>query len=557
MKLAHLLPLSALLLGACGKSTGGLGPGTDAAAASLPGPPEEVPAEESPPNEEATEHDPAEPENQAAKDPADPSALGSPDTKDERDTGEERDANAGPEAGRVAERDASAPAAVTDASAPRDAAEQPVLDAAPPVVYRKTYHRDVRPLLEAHCGACHVASGIAPFALSTYAQVSPLGAAILASVESGSMPPYPAAAGCREERDARRLPATDLDTLRIWRDEGFPEGTASDYLTRGLPQSQNLGTPTRTLRLATPYTPDLTIPDDYRCFLLPGEFAADTYLTAIGIEPGVRGEVHHVVVYQIPASGLTQLSRYDAVDTTPGYPCFGGVNVTGAQNLYSYRPGATAMTFESGDAIFVERGARIVVQMHYNTQSIPAGGSALPDQTQVNMWNLPDGNLPTRVVARAQAISNFRIPAGQKDLSVSAATSLSTLSAYGRRGLFGAPTYVQGEIIGMTPHMHNLGTKISATLRRTNGATECLVNVPAWAFEWQLDYLFAAPLNYASGDQVQLSCTFDNSAEHQPVVLGQRVEPREVTWGEGSMDEMCLTHVWFRYPREAFLAAIR
>jgi len=557
MKPAQLFRLCTLVLVACGTRTGSSPVGTDAETVRLPSPEEErPPAEEPSPKAAPAEEGERPSAGPEAEDAADASQVLVPLGEEERDaSGALADAGE-PESGAPGERDGAAPVLPSNASSGHDGAESPP-DAGSPVVYRKTYHRDVRPLLEAHCGACHVAGGIAPFALSAYDQVAPLGPSILSAVESGSMPPYPAAAGCREERDARRLPAADLDILRIWRDEGFPEGAAADFVARPLPQSRNLGAPTRTLGLAAPYTPDVNIPDDYRCFLLPGEFEADTYLTAIGIDPGVRGEVHHVVVFQIPASGLAQLSRNDAVDAAPGYPCFGGVNVTGAQNLYSYRPGATALTLEPGDAIFIERGARLVIQMHYNTQSVPAGGSALPDQTRVNMWTLPEGSLPTRVVARAQAITNFQIPAGQKDVTFSATTSFATLSAYGRKGLFGTPTYVQGEIIGMTPHMHNLGTKISATLRRATGASECLVNVPAWAFEWQLDYLFAAPLAYASGDQVQLSCTFDNSAEHQPVVLGQRVEPRNVSWGEGSLDEMCLTHVWFRYPREAFLAAIR
>jgi hypothetical protein len=44
MKPAYLRPLSALMLGACGKGKGGLGPDTDAETANLPGLADDVPA---------------------------------------------------------------------------------------------------------------------------------------------------------------------------------------------------------------------------------------------------------------------------------------------------------------------------------------------------------------------------------------------------------------------------------------------------------------------------------------------------------------------------------
>ena len=43
------------------------------------------------------------------------------------------------------------------------------------------------------------------------------------------------------------------------------------------------------------------------------------------------------------------------------------------------------------------------------------------------------------------------------------------------------------------------------------------------------------------GDQFVLECHWDNSAANQPVLEGQRIEPRDLNWGEGTHDEMCLT----------------
>jgi hypothetical protein len=40
-----------------------------------------------------------------------------------------------------------------------------------------------------------------------------------------------------------------------------------------------------------------------------------------------------------------------------------------------------------------------------------------------------------------------------------------------------------------------------------------------------------------------VECHYDNSPGNQPVVDGQRLPPRDVTWGEGTHDEMCLSYI--------------
>jgi hypothetical protein len=48
------------------------------------------------------------------------------------------------------------------------------------------------------------------------------------------------------------------------------------------------------------------------------------------------------------------------------------------------------------------------------------------------------------------------------------------------------------------------------------------------------------PLELRAGDTVRLTCRWDNSAANQPIVDGVQQQPREVRWGESSLDEMCL-----------------
>jgi hypothetical protein len=46
------------------------------------------------------------------------------------------------------------------------------------------------------------------------------------------------------------------------------------------------------------------------------------------------------------------------------------------------------------------------------------------------------------------------------------------------------------------------------------------------------------------GDQLSVSCTWDNTAENQPVINGQRVTPRDRNWGARTQDEMCVAGIY-------------
>jgi len=42
---------------------------------------------------------------------------------------------------------------------------------------------------------------------------------------------------------------------------------------------------------------------------------------------------------------------------------------------------------------------------------------------------------------------------------------------------------------------------------------------------------------------LRLTCRYDNSPDNQPIVNGEQVAPRDVRWGEGTLDEMCLLYM--------------
>src|SRR5690606_36575567 len=110
-------------------------------------------------------------------------------------------------------------------------------------------------------------------------------------------------------------------------------------------------------------------------------------------------------------------------------------------------------------------------------------------------------------------------------------------------------------IVGVTPHMHLLGTQISAERVGQIGGDEpdqCIVDIPDWDFNWQRYYVIEEEQSVVvqPGEGVRLTCMYDNSQEHQPVVNGVQQEARDVRWGEGTLDEMCLVYLSEEVPWE-------
>ena len=66
---------------------------------------------------------------------------------------------------------------------------------------------------------------------------------------------------------------------------------------------------------------------------------------------------------------------------------------------------------------------------------------------------------------------------------------------------------------------------------------ECLVDVPRWDFNWQGTYQFSERVTVQTDDTIFLECHFDNSNGD-----------KNVAWGDGTEDEMCLGILYVSEP---------
>ena len=90
-------------------------------------------------------------------------------------------------------------------------------------------------------------------------------------------------------------------------------------------------------------------------------------------------------------------------------------------------------------------------------------------------------------------------------------------------------------IWSLYPHMHTLGQTLRVDVVPANSGSSCMLDVPRWDFGWQQFFNYAdGPVVVRGGDRIDISCGYDT-----------RGRTETVTWGEGTMDEMCLAFLYY------------
>lgn len=398
-----------------------------------------------------------------------------------------------------------------------------------------SYHRDVAPILEARCTTCHVDGGIAPFPLTTYDEASAYAEQVGIAVGNGIMPPFPPdTSACRPIDDARQMPDAERELLLTWVDEGAPEGDPADA-PDGDPEPDPgaLGPPTDVFDSGLLYLSDYPGDDEYRCFVVDPGLTQGVEAVAFDVASTNLAIVHHAIVFAAVPDAADEVDALDAADPKPGYECFGGPGFDRAIGVGAYVPGSSVRALPDGTGIPLPAGTRFVVQMHYNFLN-----GRDPNRFSIEMWR---ATAPLTGVPHGARIGNhdFVLPPGASDVTASNVTTILPADQVPRN----RDEAREGRAWGVSGHMHMLARSIRVELERADGSEECLLDIPSWNFHWQGSYAFQEPLDIVAGDRLHVTCVWDNTADNQPEIDGERQEPREVRWGEGSLDEMCLAGV--------------
>lgn len=379
-----------------------------------------------------------------------------------------------------------------------------------------TFYRDVLPILQGHCQACHRGRGIAPMAFETYEQTRPFAELIRIATQNRAMPPWFAEKGIGKFSNDPSLSDAEIALLAAWAKEGAPAGSAKDAPPpREWAERWTIPEPDVAVTMAE----GVEIPADgivdYTYVIVPTHFTEGRWVRASEILPGMPANVHHAVVYVRPpgspwlrhapvgkpftASTLnTEQDRRDAMWTD-------------SDILLVYAPGSTPDNWPEGMAKYVPAGSDLVFQMHYTTN-----GKAGRDVTKIGLIFAKEPP-KTRVLTLQLTNDHFVIPPGVPDYRVEARGTLPN----------------DALLLSFFPHMHLRGKRFEYNIVHSDKSIEPLLRVN-YHFHWQMSYRLAEPLALKAGTELQAVAWFDNSKGnmHNP-------DPTvAVRWGEQTSDEM-------------------
>jgi len=444
---------------------------------------------------------------------------------------------------------------------------------------------DVAPVFAAKCASCHTVGGIAPFSITSPRSAKAHAQQILMMTQLGLMPPWPPGKDSPAYRGSalRILTAQEKDLIARWVRGGARVG-AGGSITR---MRTGSSAPGRELSLAPArsYLPHADVGglDDYHCFVLEPRLKQNAFVTSAVIRPERSDIVHHVILFEAAGANAAEARRLNAASNGKGWTCFGGPGLTethpgvgaaasdrlGAPEwLGAWVPGHTTNDTPSGTGVLLHAGAAIVMQVHYNLihrarpdrsravlRVVPAAGSKL---TRLTTMLVPAPvELPCPSGVRSALCSRDRALADEAQKYGPEAALIPTGllylcgktladypqdvgDAHGIRTSCDRSVTRPLRIYGVAGHMHLRGLDIRVDLNPGTSRAQTLLHIPHWHFHWQDAYYLQKPIDASPGDTIRVTCSYDNTAQRQPVVKGRQLPPRYVLWGEGTTDEMCL-----------------
>lgn len=411
------------------------------------------------------------------------------------------------------------------------------------VAAKVTFSKDVAPIFFQKCAECHHAGEAAPFSALSYKEVRPWAKSIREKVVSREMPPWHADPHFGQFSNDRRLSDKEIATVTAWVDAGAPEGNPKDLpKTPTYVNGWSIGKPDVVFE-AEEYTVEANGADEYQYFDVATNFAEDRYIQLAEARPGNRKVVHHIIAFIVPPgapnmSKMPKEMRDKAMEAQlknspfyrdgflmrikPEQPVVDDgcapANQRGGGNeniLTGYAPGHNADIWEPGVGKRLPAGASIRFQIHYSK----VAGEVVKDKSAVGLVFAKE---PPQTLVQTRSVGNmlFQIPPGAENHKV---TGCQTLRS-------------DTKIFTLMPHMHLRGKSMEYKVIYPDGKSEVLLNVPAYSFAWQTNYLLKEPKVLPKGTKIQVTGVFDNSPKNK-----YNPDPtKAVRYGEPTYDEMML-----------------
>jgi hypothetical protein len=377
-----------------------------------------------------------------------------------------------------------------------------------------TFTKDVAPILQRSCVACHRPNEMAPMSLMTYEDVRPWARGIKTRVSAREMPPWhiDRNIGLQQFKDDPSLSDEEIATIVKWVDAGAPRGNMSDMpAPRQFADSSQwqIGKPDVVIKYPT-YTVPAAGPDLFGNLYADIPIAKDRYIKAVQTRAATaasRKVVHHALSFAVDDPN----QDVNGDDST---------GPDGGQFLVEYASGKNAEIYPDDTGVLLQAGKKAMVQYHLHSV-----GEETKAEIELGIVLYPEGYVPKHIrwsKQLAQPTAPLDIPAG----------SVARIDGY-------TVLHTPARIIAFQPHMHIRGKRQCLELiYPTSGssARSEVINCANFNYNWHLTYNYkddVQPL-VPAGTILHTISWHDNSAAN-------KYNPDPKNWvGDGArtIDEM-------------------
>ena len=385
-----------------------------------------------------------------------------------------------------------------------------------------TFTKDIAPIFQEKCEACHRPDSIAPMSLLTYEEARPWAKAIRERVITRQMPPWhlDKTVGIQKFKNDRSLSDAQIDTIVKWVDAGAPKGELKDMpAPKQWPDESKwnfaslYGPPDLVIK-----SPDWTVPpvgqDAWYKPVIPTGITEPRYVRAIEIRPAtVKGRkvTHH-------ALARLQQQEANAADSAAD----DALGVGGLFMEWAVGKQGEQMRPDTGKLMLP--GSKIVFEMHYHSV-----GEQVTDHVELGIYFYPKGQEPKyrQSLAALQSVAG-----GSRNIDIAPNSTFVSQNFI--------PMRRAGRVESFQPHMHLRGKAMSMEAILPTGQTIMLSHVDHFNFNWHNSYVYAddvAPL-LPKGTILKITSWYDNTRSNK-----NNPDPDQwVGFGDRTVDEM--GHAW-------------
>ena len=388
-----------------------------------------------------------------------------------------------------------------------------------------TFTKDIAPIFQEKCEACHRPDSIAPMSLLTYEQARPWAKAIRERVIVRQMPPWhlDKTVGIQKFKNDRSLSDSQIDTIVKWVDAGAPKGDLKDMpAPKQWPDESKwnfaalYGPPDLVIK-----SPDWTVPpvgqDAWYKPVVPTGISEPRYVRAIEIRPAtVKGRTvtHHALARLQQQEANAANAADNAADDALGV---GGL-------FMEWAVGKQGEQMRPDTGKLMLPGSKIVFEMHYHSI-----GEQITDHVELGIYFYPKGQEPKyrQSLAALQSVAG-----GSRNIDIAPNSTFVSQNFI--------PMRRAGRVESFQPHMHLRGKAMSMEAILPTGQTMMLSYVDHFNFNWHNSYVYSddvAPL-LPKGTILKITSWYDNTRANK-----NNPDPDQwVGFGDRTVDEM--GHAW-------------